>query len=478
MNERWSQIYRVLLLAGDFFVLVLAFSIAYVLRVDINHSPLASQISARTYLEIFLSLLPFWLIIFAFLGLYTKPVYENRLSQSSRIFLGSIIGILTVIGFQYFDERTIFPAHIVPVYATLISFILLVLEREVLRMVRTTVFRYGWGVNRVMMIGNADETRELALMLADSRKTGYRVVAIVGRKSSVPQGLQDVIHMTSIPQSLKELERLGIDTIIQTEWYENSETNTTILETAQQRHIAYRFIPSQSEFYTNSNTVELFHGLPAVSVRPTPLNGWGRIAKRVFDVIISTLAIIILSPIFLLIALIIKITDPGPIFYTQRRVTRFGDEFNFYKFRSMKKEYGPIPAIEAFKKMHREDLITEFEKYRKVPNDPRVTWVGKIIRKTSMDELPNLWNVLKGDMSLVGPRPFMVEELKLYKTSPLLFSVRTGITGLWQVSGRNDLTFEKRLELELYYVQNWSFWMDIRILFRTIKVVFIRRGAQ
>ena len=477
MNERWSQIYRLLLVGGDFFVLVLAFTIAYIIRVKISHAPLAAHVYAFQYLRLTLALLPFWLILFAFLGLYTKPVYERRSSQTVRLFVGSTVGILFIIGYQYFSEQAVFPAHVVPVYATLIGFALLLIEREIMGVVRTTVFRYGWGLTHVMLIGDGEATQELGSILSDSKHTGHRIVATVGRKQYFLSGVRGVKHFRNLNKALLEIDPLGIDTIIQTEWYDDA-TNARILQTAQQTHIAYKFIPTHNEFYTSTNSVELYQGLPAVSVRPTPLNGWGRIAKRLFDTMASLIGLIVLSPVFLVIAILIKLTDRGPVIYSHKRVTRFGQLFNFYKFRTMRPQYSNITAIEAFSKMDRPDLIKELEEFRKVENDPRVTKIGQILRRTSLDELPQLWNVLRGDISLVGPRAYMPEELKNYKASPLLFSVRTGITGLWQVSGRNSLTFEQRIELELYYVQNWSFWLDMLILLKTVRVVFSKRGVR
>lgn len=479
MNDRWSQIYRVLMLLGDFVVLLLAFTISYIVRVKLSHLPLSQQVYALEYVKIFAALLPFWLILFAFLGLYNKEVYENRPSQAARLMIGSAIGIMFVISYSFFAKTPIFPARIVPMYAFGLAYVLLLVEREVMRAIRFWAYRHKWGITRVMLIGNADATRELAELMRGSRYTGYKVVAIVGRKAGIPEGMSGIHHFRTIPVALSKLKSLRIDTVIQTEWYQEHSINARILEAAQQLHLGYKFIPTQSEFYTNSNTVELFHGLPAVNVHPTPLVGWGRIIKRLFDVVASSAALLILSPVFLLIAIAIKLTDPkGPIIFSQKRVTRHGRLFDFYKFRTMKHEYSGLDARKVFATMNRPDLVDEYSMYRKVKDDPRVTWIGKLLRKTSLDELPQFWNVAKSDISLVGPRAFLPEELELYKTSPLLLSVRTGITGIWQVSGRNNLTFEQRLELEMYYVQHWSFWLDIRILLRTLKVVLFGRGAR
>jgi undecaprenyl-phosphate galactose phosphotransferase len=204
-----------------------------------------------------------------------------------------------------------------------------------------------------------------------------------------------------------------------------------------------------------------------ITVYQTPLIGWGSIVKRIFDFIVSLLLIIVLSPLFLVIFLIKKLSDRGPAFYISKRLSRFSQPIGLIKFRSMAARYGTRDAAEEFREMGRQDLAEEYETNRKVENDPRI------------DELPQLFNVLKGDISLVGPRPILPQELKLAKgRTSLLHSVKSGMTGLWQVSGRSELTFDDRIELELFYAQNWTFWLDIKILFKTFWVVVRKRGAK
>ncbi|HTK39819.1 MAG TPA: sugar transferase, partial [Patescibacteria group bacterium] len=158
---------------------------------------------------------------------------------------------------------------------------------------------------------------------------------------------------------------------------------------------------------------------------------------------------------------------------------RFSDPIDLIKFRSMSSKYGKKDAAEEFREMGREDLAQEYERERKVENDPRITRFGKFLRDTSLDELPQLFNVLRGDLSLVGPRPILPQEVTFNPSrTALLHSVRSGVTGLWQVSGRSNLDFNERIELELYYARNWSFWLDIKILFKTIAVVIRRTGAK
>jgi undecaprenyl-phosphate galactose phosphotransferase len=216
-----------------------------------------------------------------------------------------------------------------------------------------------------------------------------------------------------------------------------------------------------------------------ITVYQTPLIGWGSIVKRIFDFIVSLLLIIVLSPLFLVILLIKKLSDRGPAFYISKRLSRFSQPIGLIKFRSMAARYGTRDAAEEFREMGRQDLAEEYETNRKVENDPRITRFGRWLRATSIDELPQLFNVLKGDISLVGPRPILPQELKLAKgRTSLLHSVKSGMTGLWQVSGRSELTFDDRIELELFYAQNWTFWLDIKILFKTFWVVVRKRGAK
>ena len=174
-----------------------------------------------------------------------------------------------------------------------------------------------------------------------------------------------------------------------------------------------------------------------------------------------------------------KLFNPGPVFYVSKRLSQFSKPVSLIKFRSMRPEFGKHDAADEFRSMGREDLALEYETHRKVDADPRVTRFGRFMRDTSLDELPQLINVVRGDLSLVGPRPILPQEAKFSPSkNALLHSVKSGVTGLWQVSGRSNLSFEERIELELFYAQNWSFWLDIKILFKTVAVVFRKTGAK
>jgi len=410
--------------------------------------------------------------------LYQSNTYNRRLVEWSKIAVGTFIGILLIVGWQYASGKNIFPARLVAVYGLAAAFFLILIEREILRLIRSLMFRYGKGVNRVLLIGASGATSDIALNLANTAKSGYCIVAIAGPKKIVPAEL-DVRHYPLVETALRDIAVNNITTIIQTDLYDSSDRNQKILGAAQSHHISYSFIPGEAEFYSGKNTIDVFLGYPIISVYQTPLVGWGAIAKRMFDFIVSILLVIILSPILLVLYIIKKVADPGPAFYISKRLSRFSEPISLIKFRSMDAKYGSRDASEEFAEMGRDDLVAEYEKNRKVKNDPRITRFGKFLRKTSLDELPQIFNVLKGDLSLVGPRPILPQETKLaHGRTALLHSVKSGVTGIWQVSGRSELSFDERIELELFYAQNWTFWLDIKILFKTLGVVLRRRGAK
>ena len=479
MPTKNNKFYSLILVAADIVVLLIAFALAYIIRVQYDNRPLVSTVYAADYVQAFLIIVPIWIIIFATLGLYSASTYNRRLVEWGKIALGTFLGILVVIGWEYVSERSVFPARLVAVYALFGALFLLLFEREILRLGRSLMFRFGYGINRVLVVGNSPATRDIADNLSFTHKSGYHIVAIAGPARIIPPGL-DVAHFTTVESALKKLKELRITTIIQTDLYDSTERNQRILSAAQTNHITYSFVPGEPEFYTGKNTVDVFLGYPMISVSQTPLVGWGDIAKRIFDVFATVMALIILSPLLLIVVILQKLLNPGPVFVRVKRLTRHAQPFGMLKFRSMQPQYGKKDAVQDFLDMGRPDLAAEYEKNRKILSqaDPRITAFGHFLRKTSIDELPQLINVLRGELSLVGPRPIEHVELPRYKgRGPLLLSVRSGMTGLWQVSGRNDLSFEQRVELELYYAQNWSFWLDLKIIMKTPKALLLRRGV-
>ena len=238
---------------------------------------------------------------------------------------------------------------------------------------------------------------------------------------------------------------------------------------------------------TSMGELELIGSTPVIMVKATPLVGSAKVAKRFMDIVLGTILFILASPLMLIIWLIIKLSTPkAPAIYSEIRLSRYNQKVKIHKFRSMKIEYSGMSPEAAFKKMEKEGKIKDAEslikQYRDngdfLEHDPRITKLGRYIRATSLDELPQLVNVIKGDISLVGPRALVPGELRNYGDRSLLLTVKSGLTGLAQVSGRRSISFDERRALDLYYIQNWSIFFDFQIIFRTIKAVLGRKGAK
>ncbi len=475
MKNNASFVYGFFLIIGDFLALLLAFVGAYIVRVKIDDRPLIQFVSARYYFAAFAILLIFWIGIFALLGLYNSSIYEKRFKEFGRLLVGSFVGLLFILSVAYFSKQVIFPARLVPVYGYIFAFTLLVLFRNIARHIRTRLFRYGIGINNILIVGGTKVVNEL-LELFNDKSSGYHVVGVAGYRGNSGK----IRSFTNFDEATKHLDADSVHSIIQTELYTDTEKNNSILEYAQDHHISFRFIPGNSELFVGNIDVELFRSsIPVIAVNQTALSGWGRIVKRLFDLGVSLVAVILLSPVYVLLGIIIFLSDFGSPIYIQKRVTRYNRVFNIYKFRSMKKKYsGPSPE-EAFTAMGKPELIRQYRANGdQIPNDPRLTFIGRVMRPLSLDEIPQFFNILKGDISLVGPRALVPEEIDLAKNKQHITSVKSGLTGLAQVSGRKDISFEERRKLDVYYVQNWSFWMDITILLKTIRVVINRVGAK
>ena len=478
MKNNASLLYNLFLVVGDFLALVAAFVTAYVLRVTIDTRPLAAQVHAQTYLHVFLVLLPFWILIFALLGLYNSNIYEKRFSELGRLFIGSFVGLMFVVFWNFISVKPIFPAKLVPIYGFVFAFIFLVIFRNLARFIRTTLFRYGIGITHILIVGDTLVATELIDSLYNSRESGYRIVGVVGSQHKIDHRPNLRVFQT-FEAACQAIGADQIHNIVQTELYSPAEKNNEILTFAQTNHIAYRFIPGNTELFVGNIDVELFQAsIPVIAVHQTPLLGWGRIIKRLFDIAVSVILLVIASPFMMLIALLIKLSG-GEVFFKQTRLTRFNNKFRVYKFRTVRPDYNGLSPEEAFAKMGKPELSKKYrENGDQLSNDPRYGRFGRFLCKTSLDELPQLFNVIKGDLSLVGPRALVPEELDAYAKRHAILSIKSGLTGLAQVSGRRDINYDERRQLDMYYVQNWSFWLDLVILAKTIRAVLSGFGAQ
>lgn len=475
MKNNASLIYNLFLVVGDFLALVLAFVGAYVLRVTFGLSfgahTVAHPVEAVEYLKIFMVLAPFWIIVFAMLGLYDSSIYEKRFAEIGRLFTGSFVGLLFVVAYAYASNQVIFPAKLVPVYGFVLAFLFLLVFRNLARLIRTVLFRYNKGITNLLVIGNTTVAHELVEGLHDSKVSGYRIVGVVGGQHHSGQKAK-VKYFSNFEEAAKAIGPSDIHSIVQTELYASPEKNDEILSFAQGNHIAYRFIPGNTELFVGNIDVELFRSsIPVIAVHQTALLGWGRIIKRLFDLSVALVMVVLLSPIMLIIA-IINWFASGGVFFRQIRLTRFNQRFKVFKFRSQYKRYDGTTPEEAFARMGKPELAKQYrENGDFLPNDPRITPFGNFLRKTSLDELPQLFNVIRGELSLVGPRALIPEELNIYEKRHAILSVKSGLTGLAQVSGRRNISFDERRQLDIFYVQNWSFWLDLVILVKTIRAI-------
>lgn len=459
---------------GDAVALVLSFAMAYFVRTHVDPRPYTFESQFTDFVVTICFLVPIMLVILAALGLYRKSIFlgRSRLPERGRLVLAAVLSVAALIVYDFFKGENIFPVRVMAVTAMALSFVFLLAERILIRFLIRLIFRNDYGTKRAVIIGNHKNTGYLADYISSTPERGYRLAGIVASKKYIPKDLKT--HQYS---SLKDaLRKARADVIFQTD----EKSTEYVYRQTVLRHLEYYFVPSETALSSHFGELELIGNTPAVMVMTTPLVGGYAFIKRAFDIVFSLVAIIVAAIPMLLIWVALKLSDfkHSPI-YADERLTQYNRRFRCYKFRSMKPEYSGMPAEKAFVLMGKPELI---KKYRKngdyMKNDPRITRLGGFLRRTSLDELPQLFNILKGDISLIGPRALMPGELRDYGDRSLLLTVKSGLTGFAQVSGRRDISFEERRALDIYYVRNWSLMLDLSIFFKTIAVVLRGEGAK
>jgi exopolysaccharide biosynthesis polyprenyl glycosylphosphotransferase len=461
---------------GDMIALISAFVLAFVLRVTYSSRPPYYLIRFNSYLAIILSLIPVFIAIFYFSGLYKKEIIRKRFKETLLLIMASFGGVMVLISVDYFmPNQTLFPAKLVPVYSAFGAIVLLIITRTALRFSFKTLWRFNIGAERIAIIGSNQATKNLSLALSDTKTSGYKIVALATLKRFKPN--IEIENYYSTPQSLlKDIASLRLDSIIQTESFDSTKLNDDIRRATDRNHINFKYLPTDDNLTGANSQIELINDYPVLTINPTPLRGWGRIVKRLMDTSLAFISIIIFSPLMLIIAILIKIFDSGPVLFKNTRVTRYGNTFKAFKFRTMKQKFctdDQKKVKKILEQMGYPELADKFNSGEKLDFDPRISKIGNFLRKTSLDELPQLFNIIMGQMSFVGPRAIVKDELKFYGGRDyIMLSVKTGLTGLAQVMGRSDINYYERARLDIYYVQNWNLWMDISILVRTIKKIF------
>jgi len=348
-------------------------------------------------------------------------------------------------------------------YTWIISIIYISTGRILLKIIEKSALKKGIGKKNIIFIGDNQITEKILKKYKKNLK--YNIIKII--KTNKIQNIEQELN--------KIIENQQIHEIIQTEENLTNQSTQKLITYCRSHHIQYNFVPTILSLHQKNINVETINAIPIIKLNPTTIDGWGRITKRIFDVSIATIGIIILSPLLLLTIILIKLDSKGTILFQYlddgtkvKRVGQYGKLFNFYKFRSMY----PNTHNLRYTKLAKQNL-RKGSPLVKIKNDPRITKVGKILRKTNIDELPQLFNVLKGEMSIVGPRPHLPEEVEKYKKEDkFVLTIKPGITGLAQVAGRSELDFNEEIKLDTYYIENWSIWLDIKTIIKTIGVLF------
>ena len=417
MRKKSDFYFKIVLVVLDIIALLSAFTIAYILRISLDPRPFHISINAMDFITSIFMTLPLWIVMFYFFGLYDREVYTHPLRNFGQILLASITGIMIMISVAFFTNTPLFPAKLVAVYATGIGFILLMIFRSAANIVRLKLLKRGLGARRVILIGNCDLTHVLADFIETNPLTGFKISGIVAQTQFIPIELKK-LRRSSLESALT-MDK--IDVIIQTD----SKNVSEHYQIAQKHYLDFYQAPEFDGIMTTKHTIDIIDSVPLIHTHPTPLMGYGRIVKRIMDIIGGTAGIIIALPIMLLVAIAVKISDPaGPILMhgkQQKRLTRYNRPFKVYKFRSHYAKFDGKTDEEVFRMVGKPELIEEYRKNGdKLDHDFRVTPVGRFIRRFSLDELPQLFNVVKGDISLVGPRALVPHELSAYdKTSYL-----------------------------------------------------------
>jgi exopolysaccharide biosynthesis polyprenyl glycosylphosphotransferase len=420
----------------------------------------------ESYLKIVLMIAPFFILIYALEGLYNIRVTRKFWRESFKVFSATSISIVIIIVAIFLKREWFSSRFIILAGWGLVVFYVVLFRLLLQKIQRWLLISKGVGVHRVLLIGSNGKINLLKNLIKIKPQLGYKVIGQVETGSLKP---------------IKEMkEQRGIDEIIICEPSLTDAEQEKLVDYCAINNISYKFIPTTLQ--TTRFQIGVINGEPIIEIQNTPLDGWGRIAKRVFDILGAAVLIILTSPITILTAFLIWLESRGPIIYKNERIGADGHKFFTYKFRYMKWDLSIHKnnpnlekALEYEKQLIKEKSVREGPLY-KIKNDPRKTRVGRIIERFSIDELPQLFNALKGDMSLVGPRPHQEREVEKYREyHRRLLTIKPGITGMAQVAGRSDLDFEDEYKMDVYYIENWSLWLDIQILMKTIEVLFRRR---
>lgn len=477
MLKKHSQLFISLAFISDLIVISLSWIIAYILRFELEIGVVTEgEVSFSEYIKLLPVIILFSAIILRYFGLYLPKRGSSFVYEFLNILKTSTITVFLLIVITFF-YRSYSYSRAVMVFFWVTTIFSLILSRGLIRQLLRWLRKRGFNLRYVLIIGANDLGKMVLEKIKENPWTGFKVIGFIKETShETPEsnsvsgserhgkinGVEILGGIDSINDVIKEK---SVDQIFITLPLEAHKDLGGILQTLEEETVDIRVIPDFFQFMTLNAGIEDFDGLPVINLSESPLFGWNRVIKRVADIIFSLLILTILSPIMLVIAILIKLTSHGPIFYKQKRLGLAGEVFEMLKFRSMnvdaEKETGPVWASE---------------------DDKRVTTIGRFLRSFSLDEIPQFINVLKGDMSIVGPRPerpvFIEEFRKKIPKYMLRHKMKAGITGWAQVNGwRGKTSIEKRIEYDLFYIENWSIALDLKIMWLTLWKGLINKNA-
>ncbi len=465
--KRADLAFAFLLVPLDYLALITAAAAAYSLRFASTVTtirPVIFDLSFERYMSAALSFSLVILAIFAVSGLYA--IRQQRIAtEMTRVIMAVSTGVAAILGVAFFS-RALFESRFIVLAVWVLAILFVIVLRALLRVIQRALRKFGIGTYAVAIIGKTKSGNDLKRFFELHPSVGYCVVAHV--TSFNAESREQLLD-------LRKHDRLDAVLLADTE---TSRFDITAIKVfSDTEHVTLLYSADLFAGGTLRPIMHTFAEQPVIEVPKTPLDGWGTIYKRIFDIVVSIMLIIVTLPLQFLIALAIVIENPGPIFFSSPRVGKGGKHFPFVKFRSMVRNVHSMRFDPNFVKKYGNER--EGTPLFKITNDPRTTRVGRFIRTWSLDEIPQLYLVLIGSMSLVGPRPHLPEEVALYKPHQRkVLTIKPGITGMAQVSGRAALDFDNEVRLDMYYIENWSLWLDLVIALKTPLVVLLRKGAS
>lgn len=448
-----------------------AFWIAYQLRFILL--PYASTYSEADYRQLVFGIIPVWLLIFGIFQLYSPNNLLSGLQEYSRAFNAVTVGVMILILFGFLRRSDTEISRGWLLFSWFLALSITILLRFILRHLVFMLRQRGHFLSPTLLIGANAEGRALAEQLRNARTSGLYIIGFID--NGLPVGAS-VENGYAVLGNLDHLEKLVSDKKI-----EDVIIAPTALSREQLLNI-YRIFNTKPEvklrlssgLFEVLNTglsVQELAFVPLIQVNQARITGFDAFLKWFLDYSLAIFTVILLTPIYIILALAVRIDSPGPIIYRRRVMGTNGTQFDAFKFRTM--YTNGVEILQEYP-----DLISQLEREYKLKEDPRVTRVGSFLRKFSLDELPQLFNVLRGQMSLVGPRMISPPEMDEYgKWGMNLLTVKPGITGLWQVSGRSDVSYEERIRLDMYYIRNWTIWLDLYLVIVTIPAIIKNKGA-